>query len=62
MRVSVDLRRAFVGSGDMFQLPEQKSSLESSEYLLSVECSKPGFYRLIGQFCSDVSGCKTQVA
>ena len=46
----------------MFRQPEQKSSLESSEYLLSVECSKPGFYRLIGQFRSDVSGCKTQVA
>ena len=27
---------------------------------LSVECSKSGSYKLIGQFCRDVIGCKTQ--
>ena len=45
-----------------FRQPEQKSSSESSERLLSVKCTQSGLCTLIGQFCRDVIGCKTQVA
>ena len=45
----------------MFRQPEWKTSSESSEYLLSLERSEAGSYKLIGQFCRDVIGCKTQV-
>ena len=47
----------------MTRQPERKSSSESSEsVVLSVECCKSGSRKLIGQFCRDVIGCRTQVA
>ena len=45
----------------MFRQPEWKTSSESSEYLLSLERSEAGSYKLIGQFCRDVIGQIVQI-
>ena len=42
--------------------PKQKSSSEPIEVSLSVEFHESGSCELIGQFCRDLIGCKTQMA
>ena len=41
---------------------DRKSSSESSDELLSVECIESGSCELIGQFSRDDTSCKIQVA
>ena len=40
---------------------ERKSTSESSEEWLSVQCYKSASCKLIGQFNRDIVGCKTQL-
>ena len=62
VRVRVVLKRTVVGDSDWRFDNLSGSHHHSQVKVLFVECYKSGSWKLIGQFCRAVIGCKTQLA